>query len=107
MIEVGTRTRANQLHIAPPATRQAQSFTRDIGMSKLASGSFTFGGGQVSGANGSFPAFVAGDLVVAEGTNRNDGYFTVTGADSVNQAFLTLSPAPNAEGPIAATVRTA
>ena len=40
-----------------------RSYTRDVGMSKLATASMTFGSGEVSAANGTFASFVAGDLV--------------------------------------------
>ena len=67
MPSVGTRTRANQLHIEPAATSMTRGYTRDVGMSKLATASMTFGSGEVSAANGTFPSFVAGDLVLVEG----------------------------------------
>lgn len=107
MPSVGTRTRANQLHIEPAATSMTRSYTRDVGMSKLATASMTFGSGKVSAANGTFASFVAGDLVLAEGVSLNNGYFTVTAIDGTNQSFLTLSPPPKSEGPLTATVRTA
>jgi hypothetical protein len=47
------------------------------------------------------------DVVLIEGCNINNGYFTVTGIDTVNSAYLVLDPPPAAEGPITATVRTA
>lgn len=107
MLETGTRTRANQLTIAPPEGSQTRSIDGDVGMSKNATASMTFGSGEVSAANGTFTAFGLNDLVIVENTNLNNGYFTVTGLDATNQAFLTLSPAPKAEGPLSATVRTA
>ncbi len=107
VIQVGTRSRANQLHNEPPGTSMTRGFSRDVGMSKLATASMTFGSGEVSAANGTFPSFVVGDLVLVEGVNLNNGYFTVTAIDGTNHSFLTLSPAPKAEGPLTATVRTA
>lgn len=107
MIEVGTRTRANTLSIAPPQGTTENGTTRDVGMSKRAAASMTFGSGEVSAANGTFAAFVVGDLVFANGTNENDGFFTVTAVDGANHAFLTLEPAPKAEGPVTAVMRTA
>lgn len=106
MIETGTRTRQLPLHTRAPQGDLTRSFTRDVGMSKLASGSFTFGSNEVSGANGTFAAFALNDVLLVEGTNQNNGNFTVIGLDSVNQAYLTLDPPPAAEGPVTSTVRT-
>ncbi len=106
MIEVGTRSRDNTLSRNPPSGGMTRGMSRDVGMSKLATASMTFGSGEVSAANGTFSAFQAGDLVLAEGTNLNNGFFTVAGIDAANGAYLTLDPPPKAEGPLTATVRT-
>lgn len=110
MIEVGTRTRANQLHVNPPQGRMTRTYTRDLGLSKNVTASFTFVNSttkQIQGANGSLAAFAVNDLVLIEGTNLNNGFQTVTGVDGTNQAFLVLSPGPQNEGPLTATIRTA
>lgn len=107
MIETGTRTRQLPVHSRPPGGHQSASFTRDVGMSKNVTGSFTFGSGEISGANGSFAAFAVNDVLLVEGTNKNNGNFTVTGLDGTNHAYLTLDPPPAAEGPVTASVRTA
>lgn len=106
MIEVGTRSRTTALNGRTEGGSMTRSLSRDVGMSKLATASMTFGSGEVSAANGTFSAFQAGDVVLAEGTNLNNGFFDVTGIDTVNGAYLTLAPAPKAEGPLSATVRT-
>ena len=106
MIEVGTRSRFSALNGRTEGGSMTRSATRDVGMSKLATASMTFGGGEVSAANGTFSAFQAGDVVLAEGTNLNNGFFDVTGIDTVNGAYLDLAPPPKAEGPLTATVRT-
>lgn len=108
MIEVGTRTRANELHIAPPSGHMTRGITRDLGLSKLATASLTYaaGSGEVTAVNGTFSAFAIGDLVLSEGTNLNNGFFTVTAIDTLNGAYLVLSPAPTTEGPVTATIRT-
>lgn len=111
MIEVGTRKRNNWLQgVRPQQGRQAQGYTRDLGMTKNNTGSFTFVNSvtqQIQGANGSFPSFVLNDVVLVEGTNLNNGYFTVVAIDATNHAFLTLSPGVQNEGPVTCTIRTA
>jgi hypothetical protein len=108
MINSGTRTRNNLLTIAPPQGSITRTLSNDLGLSKQSGAApFTFGSGRVTGANGSFPGFVVGDVIQVEGTNLNNGFFTVTGIDTVNRAFLTLSPPPKTEAGTAAYVRSA
>ena len=82
-------------------------YTQDVGMTKLATASLTFGAGRVVGANGTFGAFAVYDVVRIEGCNINNGTFAVTGVDAANASYLALRPSPKTEGPIVATVRTA
>lgn len=107
MIETGTRTRNNQLTIAAQQGSITRSLSTDPGMSKRVVASLTFGSGQVSGANGTFTAFKGGEVIEVTGVNLNNAFFDVTGIDVANQAFLTLSPPPKTEGPIATILRTA
>jgi hypothetical protein len=108
-IQVGTRQRASAVHTRIDQGHQTRGFSRDVGMSKNISASITFttSPAEASAANGTFAAFAVQDVVLIEGCNINNGYFTVTGIDTVNSAYLVLDPPPAAEGPITATVRTA
>ena len=85
---------------------ETRSHTRDVGLSKNITASITFGSGQISAANGTFSAFTLQDPLLIEGANLNNGFFTVTGVDTVNHSYLMLTPSPKSEGPITATVRT-
>jgi hypothetical protein len=49
---------------------------------------------------------VAGDPILVEGTNLNNGERIITGIDTVNSAYLVIDPPPKNEGPVTATVRT-
>lgn len=106
-VRLGTRTQANSRYGHPEGGSAEQGLTRDIGMSKRVTASITFGSGKLTGANGTFTStFAVGDPILVQGSNTNDGYFTVTALDGVNAAFLTVDPAPKAEGPLSVTVRT-
>ena len=109
MIRTGTRTRQNQMTIAPPGEAMTRGYTRDVGMSKNITASCTFVNSttkQVQAANGTFAAFAVNDVILVEGVNLNNGFFTVTGLDTTNQSYLVLSPSPKNEGPLSATIRT-
>ena len=104
----GTRTKQNFAYIHPCEQSVNGSLTRDVGMSKNVTASITFvagGTNQLQGANGTFNNFVADDMILVEGTNLNNGIFTVTAIDGTNHAFLTVDNPPKAEGPVTATVR--
>jgi hypothetical protein len=78
-------------------------------MTKNITASFTFSPSppRIIGANGTFlNTFAVGDPIVVLETSINDGFFTVTGLDTVNNAYLTIDPPPKSGGPITATVRT-
>jgi hypothetical protein len=100
MPSFGTRSYDRQLHDHP-------SFNADPGMSRrVTRASLTFGSGEVSGANGTFSAFAVGDQIeVLDGSVSNAGFFTATGVDATNQAFLTLDPSTTSEN-VSCTVRT-
>jgi hypothetical protein len=70
-----------------------------------ASLAFTAASARIAGANGTFAGFAIGDRFQVEGTVTNDGAFQVSGVDAVNQAYLTVAPAPKDQGSIAAFVR--
>lgn len=107
-LRLGTRTLQGQRKEHPPGPSFTRSLTPDVGMSKYVSASLTFtaGTGEISGANGTFAAFVAGDPILVEDTNLNNGEFIVTGIDTVNSAYLVVDPPPKNEGPLTALVRT-
>lgn len=110
MIEVGTRTKANQLHTRAPQGTMTRGFTRDLGLLKQSAGaSATFAtNGTITSSNGNFPGFAVNDVILTEGTSLNNGYATVTAIDGVNQAFIVIDPPPKAEtSPPNYTIRTA
>lgn len=106
--QMGTRSRQGFRKEHPFGTSITRGFTRDKGMSKrvISNATFTAGNGRITGANGDFSAFIAGDPVLIEGVNLNNGEFEITGIDGVNGAFLVLDPAPKNEGPLSVEVRT-
>lgn len=105
---IATRQRQNFQKERTDNAHESRTHTRDVGMSKnvASNATFTAANGRITGANGDFAAFAVGDPLLIQGTNKNDGYKTVTGLDGVNQAYLVLDPPPADEGPIATTVRT-
>lgn len=109
MIEVGTRVRQNGLRVTPPQGSVNGGTTRDVGLLPDVTASCTFSAtaGDVTAADGTFAGFAVNEVVFVKGSNLNDGFFTVTGTDLTNEAFLVLEPAPKAEGPITVTIRTA
>lgn len=108
MLFLGTRTLQTQRLEHPNSRSFAQTLTRDVGMSKNISALITFSASssQLQAANGTFANFAAGDPILAEGVNLNNGEFIITGIDTTNHAFLTVDPAPKNEGPLTARVRT-
>lgn len=108
-VQSGTRTKQGLTFSHPPEARFDRGYTRDVGLSKNVTASITFVNSstkQLQAANGTFAPFAVDDLIFVEGTNLNNGMFTVTAIDGTNQAFLTVDQSPNNEGPITATVRT-
>lgn len=104
---LGTRTQQSMRKERIDQGSDTRALTRDAGMTKNVTASITFGSGNATGANGTFAStFAVGDPVLIDGALLNNGYFTVTALDGVNNAFLTLDPAPKAEGPLTVTLRT-
>jgi len=106
--KLGTRRKQTVLHNRIEGSRLTRNFTRDLGMTKLVTASLTFGGGAITGANGTFTGtFAVGDPVFVEagGAVNNGLMFTVTALDGANNAFLTVDPPPAAET-VSCTVRT-
>jgi hypothetical protein len=103
----GTRQRVNGQHERVAQGAPNSQVTRDIGMSKLVTAaSITFGSNRLTAANGTFTAFAVNDPIEVFATSGPRGFYTVTGIDSVNQAYLTVDPPPAAAGPVTASVRT-
>jgi len=107
---LGTRTQQNFRRERLPQGQETRSYTRDLGMTKRVVASCTFVNGatkQIQAANGAFAnTFAVGDPILVEGANLNNGFFTVTALDGVNNAYLGVDPGPKNEGPIAVTIRT-
>lgn len=107
-LRLGTRTLGTFRKEHPPGPSFDRTLTRDVGMTKNVTASITFTAGtsKLTAANGTFTGFVAGDPILVEKTNLNNGEFIVTAIDGANQSFLTVDPPPKTEGPLSATVRT-
>lgn len=107
---LGTRTKQTFAKERVQQGALTKTYTRDVGMTKNVTASITFSAGssQLQAANGTFnaPPWVAGDDILVEGVNLNNGFFRITAIDSVNGAFLTVDPPPKNEGPLSAVVRT-
>ena len=107
--EIGTRTRNNFAYERVDQGAETRTHTRDLGMTKNVTASLTFAAatGRATGANGTFTAtFAVNDWVLVQGAALNNGFFTVTGLDAVNAAYLVLDPPPKNEGPLSVTLRT-
>jgi hypothetical protein len=105
---IGTRTKVNQQHGHIQQGSMTKFYTRDVGLTTNVTASITFTANTMTGANGTFlnTLWPVNAPIFVEGVNLNNGYFTITGLDNTNSAFLTVDPSPKAEGPISATVRT-
>lgn len=101
----GTRQRATSLWTQPIGGSIEESYTRDLGLNKLTTGSFTFASASISGASGSFSSFAANDLIRIAGTNTNDSEHQIT-AVGTSGASITVTPPTKTEGPVGATIRT-
>lgn len=109
-MKTGTRTRELSIHIRTERQSETRTHTRDVGMTKLVTASATFVNSttaQAQAATGTFAPFQLNDIVLVERANLNNGFFTVTGLDSVNHAYLVLDPSPKNEGPLTVTIRSA
>jgi hypothetical protein len=106
MIETGTRRRQCILSNRPPASSQTKTLTRDVGLATNVTASITFnaGTGQATAAASTFAGFSAGQVLLVEGSNTNNGYFKVSATDA--STYLTLFPPPKNEGPLIASIRT-
>ena len=108
---LGTRSKSGFKYERLAQGNDTRSYTRDLGMTKRVTASLTFAsaGATLTGANGTFTGtFAVNDpMWVENGAVLNQGaFFTITGLDAVNAAYLTLDPAPKDEGPLTITVRT-
>lgn len=89
-----------------PANPVAQGATSGAGTGATFTASYAAPLAQILGATNDFTSFALNDPILVEGTNLNNGAFTVTGLDAVNHAYLTVDPPPKSEGPVSSTVRT-
>lgn len=106
--KLGTRTRQGLQYERNESGSETRTHSRDVGMTKYVVASITFGSGAATGASGTFtpPSFAVNDPLLVGGALLNNGFFTVTGLDAINAAYLTLDPPPKAEGPLTVTLRT-
>ena len=105
---VGTRSRANREAGRPTQSRPNGTSTRDIGMSKLVGGSFTYTTAppQIVSIAGTFSAFAAGDVIEVTGNGSDLGFYNVTAVAGDGSA-LTVDPPPVAAAGVTSTIRTA
>ena len=106
---MGTRTKQTAFYSRIDQGAQTRFLQGDPGMTKLVTASLTFAasGATITGANGTFTGtFAVNDPILVEGADLNNGYFTVTGLDTTNAAYLTVDPPPKNEGPLTVLVRT-
>lgn len=103
----GTRTSQTTLQGASTSSGVTRSLNTDKGLNKLVTAAITFvaASKQLQAANGTFNNFAVNDAILVEGTNLNNGIFTVAAIDAVNHAFLTVINPPKNEGPLSASVR--
>ncbi len=107
-VQIGTRIRANRQFERVDQGEPNGVTTRDKGMTKNISASVTFnsGTGRATAANGTFAAFAAGDTIEVTKSPSNTGFFTVTGIDAANSAYLVLDPPPVTAGAATVNIRT-
>ncbi len=106
---IGTRSKQSFRQGHVEHLGETQGHQQDLGLTKRVSASVTFtaADNKASAANGTFAAFAAGDDLLIEGANLNNGLAHVNGIDATNQAYLVLDQAPKDEGPLTVTLRTA
>ena len=105
---LGTRTSSRQPNGTPATGNLTRDFSQqDKGSTNQLTASLTFTAAtaRIAGANGTFANFTIGDRLKVENTVTNDGGFQVTGLDGVNQAYLTVAPAPKDQGSISTFIR--
>lgn len=105
---LGTRTQQTFRKERIAQGAETRTINGDLGIIKNVTASLTFStAGTITGANNTFlNTFAVGDPILVQAVNLNNGFFTVTGLDGTNNAFLTVDPPPKNEGPLSATVRT-
>lgn len=105
VFESGTRSWANvQQGVRTSSRNYTRNYSRDVRMTKLATGTMTFnqGAGTVTLA-GALGAFAFNDDVLIESQGLNSGFFRVT---TTGTNTLGLWPAPQTET-VVATIRAA
>lgn len=108
VVQTGTRTRQNVLNTHPPSGALDRGMQQDKGMTKRVATTLTMTASskRIAGSNGDFTNFAVNDVIVVEGTNLNNGTYTVTGLDAANQAYLTVDQGVHDESSVAGIVRT-
>lgn len=99
-MSLGTRAQQSLAKRSPATRRPNGKPTRDLGLkSRVIPAAVTFAAatGRVTGANGDFANFSAGQQLQIHGSVLNDGERRITGVDGVNAAYLVLDPAPKDE----------
>lgn len=104
--QVGTRTPQGFLYSHPPSGSLDRGMQQDVGMTKrvVSTATFTASNKRITGAANDFTSFVVDEVIVIEGSNLNNGIFTVTAIDGSNHAFLALDNGCKDEGPQAGVV---
>lgn len=106
-IEVGTRTRQNFLYNNSASQKLDRGFSRDVGMSKNVTDSFTFtaSNARITGAGGDFANFAVDDVLLVEGTQNNNGEFAIVSIAG-DTSYVVVDKGVVNEGPISITIRT-
>ena len=104
----GTRNLTRQPNNTPATRNLTRDFAEqdpDSTNQLSASLTFTAATARISGANGDLANFAIGERFQVENTVTNDGGFLVTDIDAVNQAYVTVAPAPKDQGAVTAFLR--
>jgi hypothetical protein len=101
-IALGTRTPQRGIRLDSRAETRTHSADKGAPFVQ-ASITFANSTSKATAAASTFAGFQVNLPVLIEGTALNNGLFTVTATDA--STYLTLSPAPENEGPITATIR--
>jgi hypothetical protein len=103
---IGTRIKASDSNMRANQGSITRSYTRDQGMTKLVTDSFSFdpATGRISGSAGDFAAFVVEDPIFVAGTQFNNGYFVVQSVAG-DGSYIVVDPPPKTEV-VLATIRT-
>jgi hypothetical protein len=110
MQSIGTRGYSRNRQERVDQGQMTRTLDRDPDAMKLMEDitvSFVAASAQIQSTAGIFDfAFVAGDDLLVEGANLNNGYFHVIAVGEPSFSYLLVDPPPKDEGPLMVTLRT-